>query len=65
MRGSKALNILIDKSNVKELVHVDEENNEKFLQEVLDVVDEVLETMQATNINAKDEVIIELLTLGK
>ena len=45
----------IDQSNVKELVHVDDKNNKNLLQEVLDDVNEVLETLQAIKINRKDE----------
>ena len=50
----KALNIPIDESTLDEFVHVDEKNSEEFSHEILDDVNEVLESIQATNDN-KDE----------
>ena len=50
----KALNIPIDESTLDEFVHVFDENSEEFLREILDDVNEVLESIQATNDN-KDE----------
>ena len=50
----KALNIPIDESTLDEFVHVYEENSEEFSHEILDDVNEVLESIQATNDN-KDE----------
>ena len=50
----KALNILINESTLDEFVHVDDKNNEEFSHEILDDVNEVLESIQATNDN-KDE----------
>ena len=50
----KALNIPIDESTLDEFVHVDDKNSEKFSHEILVDVNEVLESIQATNDN-KDE----------
>ena len=50
----KALNIPIDESTLDEFVHVHDENSEEFLHEILDDVNEVLESIQARNDN-KDE----------
>ena len=51
----KALNIPIDESTLDEdYVHVYDENSEEFLHEILDDVNEVLESKQAT-IDNKDE----------
>ena len=50
----KALNIPIDESTLDEFVHVHDENSEEFSHEILDNVNEVLESIQATNDN-KDE----------
>ena len=50
----KALNIPIDESTLDELVHFYEKNSEEFSHEILDDVNEVLESIQATN-NNKDE----------
>ena len=50
----KALNIPIDESTLDEFVHVDDESSEKFSHKILDDVNEVLESIQATNDN-KDE----------
>ena len=47
----KALNISIDESTLDEFVHVDDENREEFSHEILDDVNEVLESIQATNDN--------------
>ena len=53
----KALNIQIDESTlVDEFVHVDNENNEEFLHEILNGVNEVLESIQATNDNEDENV---------
>ena len=49
--SSKALNIPIDESTLDEFVHVDDKNSEEFLHEILDDVNEVLESIQATNDN--------------
>ena len=49
--GFKALNITIDKSTIKEFVHVDDKNNKVFSKEILDDVNEMLEIIQATNYN--------------
>ena len=51
----KALNIPIDESStLDEFVHVYDENSEEFSHEILDDVNKVLESIQATNDN-KDE----------
>ena len=50
----KALNIPIDESILDEFVHVYDENSEEFSHEILDDVNEVFESIQATNDN-KDE----------
>ena len=47
----KALNIPIDESTPDEFVHVDDKNSEEFSHEILDDVNEVLESIQATNDN--------------
>ena len=47
----KALNIAMDESTPDEFVHVYDENSEEFLHEILDEVNEVLESIQATNDN--------------
>ena len=39
---------------MEEFMHIDDENNEKFLQEILNDVNEVLETMQTPE-NTEDE----------
>ena len=52
----KALNIPIDESTLNEFVHVYDENSEKFLHEILDDVNEVLESIQATNDNEDENV---------
>ena len=50
----KVLNIPIDESTLDEFVHVYDENSEEFSHKILDDVNEVLESIQATN-NNKDE----------
>ena len=45
----KALNIPIDESTLDEFVHVGDKNSEKFSHEILNDVNEVLESIQATN----------------
>ena len=50
----KALNIPIDESTLDEFVHVYDENREEFSHEILDDINELLESIQATNDN-KDE----------
>ena len=52
----KALNIPIDESTLDEFVHVDDENSEEFSHEILDDVNEVLESKQATNDNEDENV---------
>ena len=47
----KTLNIPIDQSTLDEFVHVYDKNSEEFLQEILDDVNELLESIQATNDN--------------
>ena len=47
----KALNISIDESTLDEFVHVDDENNEEFSHEILDDINEFLESIEATNDN--------------
>ena len=47
----KVLNIPIDESTLDEFVHVDDKNSEEFSYEILDDVNEVLESIQATNNN--------------
>ena len=54
--SSKALNIPIDESTLDELVHVYDENSEEFSHEILDDVNEVLESIQATNDNEDENV---------
>ena len=56
LRSSKALNIPIDESTLDEFEHVDDENSEEFLHEILDDVNEVLESIQATNDNEDENV---------
>ena len=41
----KALNILMDESTLDEFVHVDDENSEELSHEILDDVNEVLESI--------------------
>ena len=52
----KALNIPIDESTRNEFVHVDDENSEEFSREILDDVNKVLESIQATNDNEDENV---------
>ena len=52
----KALNIPIDESILYEFVHVDDKNSEEFSHEILDDVNEVLESIQATNDNEDENV---------
>ena len=53
----KALNIPIDESTLlDEFVRVYDENSEEFSHEILDDVNEVLESMQATNDNEDENV---------
>ena len=52
----KALNIPIDESTLDEFVHVDDKNSEEFSHEILDDVNEVLESIQATNDNEDENV---------
>ena len=47
----KVLNIPIDESTLDEFVHVDDKNSEEFSYKILDDVNEVLESIQATNNN--------------
>ena len=54
--SSKALNILIDENILDEFVHVNDKNSEEFTYEILVDVNEVLESIQATNDN-KDEIL--------
>ena len=54
--SSKALNIPIDESTLDEFVHVYDENSEEFSHEILDDVNEVLESIQATNDNEDENV---------
>ena len=51
----KALNIPIDESTLDEFVHVDDKNSEEFSHEILDDVNEVLESIQATNDNEDEK----------
>ena len=51
----KALNIPIDESTLDEFVHVDDKSNEEFSHEILDDVNEVLESIQATNDNEDEK----------
>ena len=52
----KALNVPIDESTLDEFVHVDDKNSKKFSHEILDDVNEVLESIQATNDNENENV---------
>ena len=52
----KALNIPIDESILDEFVHVNDENSEVFSYEILVDVNEVLESIQATNDNEYENV---------
>ena len=54
--SSKALNISIDESTRDEFVHVDDENSKEFLHKILDDVNKVLESIQATNDNEDENV---------
>ena len=56
MCSLKALNIPIDESTLDEFVHVDDKNNNEFLHEILDDVNEVLKSIQATNDNEDENV---------
>ena len=47
----KKLIIPIDESTLDEFVHVDDENSGEFSNEILDDVNEVLKSIQATNDN--------------
>ena len=47
---------LQDKSTPDEFVHVYDENREEFSHEILDDVNEVLESIQATNDNEDENV---------
>ena len=53
----KALNIPIDESTLDEFVHVGDKNSEKFSHEILNDVNEVLESIQATNDNEDENVL--------
>ena len=52
----KALNIPIDESTLNEFVHVYDEDSKEFLHEILDDVNEVLESIQAKNDNEDENV---------
>ena len=52
----KALNIPIDESTLNEFVHVYDENSEEFSYQILDDVNEVLESIQATNDNEDENI---------
>ena len=52
----KALNIPIDESTPDEFVHVYDENKEEFSHEILDDVNQVQESIQATNNNEDENV---------
>ena len=52
----KALNIPINESILDEFVHVDDKNSEEFSHEILDDVNEVLKSIQATNDNEDENV---------
>ena len=52
----KALNIPIDKSTPDEFVHVYDESSKEFSHEILDNVNEVMESIQATNDNEDENV---------
>ena len=52
----KALNIPIDESPLDEFVHAYDKNSEEFSHEILDDVNEVLESIQATNDNKEENV---------
>ena len=52
----KALNIPINESTLDEFVHVDDKNSEEFSNEILDDVNKVLESIQATNDNEDENV---------
>ena len=52
----KALNIPIDGSTLYEFVHIDDENSEEFSHQILDDVNEVLKSTQATNDNEDENV---------
>ena len=52
----KALNIPIDESTLNEFVHVDDKNSKEFSHEILGDVNEVLESIQATNDNEDENV---------
>ena len=54
--GFKALNIPIDESTLDELVHVDDENSEEFSNEIVDDVNKVLKSIQATNDNEDENI---------
>ena len=45
----KALNIPIDESTLDEFVHVYDENSEEFSHEILDDVNELLESIRTSN----------------
>ena len=54
--SSKALNIPIDESTLDEFVHGDDKNSKEFSHKILDDVNEVLESIQATNDNTDKNV---------
>ena len=53
----KALSIPIDESTLDEFVHVDDKNSEEFSHKILNDVNEVLESIQATNDNEDENVL--------
>ena len=55
LRSFEALNLSLDESAREEFVHIDDENNVVFSQEILDDVNDELETMQTPLENAEDE----------
>ena len=51
----KVLNIPIDESTIEEFVPIDDKNNEMFSKKILNDINEMFETMQATNDNSEDK----------
>ena len=54
MRGFKTMNIPRGKSTTEKFMHLDDKNNKVSSKEILDDVNEMLETMRAKNDNLED-----------
>ncbi len=57
-----ALNLFVGQDELEEFVHVDDENSEEFTTEVLEDVEELLETMKIAKENLDDDNDDDILT---